>query len=152
MALRKAGDGWAGDDLDDLVAYFGADPHEYLADQVVRACCAHCAGQVFVLETDESATCVRRTCVACDRTVHMLDSEEYWPTTDEEAEARYFVECACGSDEFETAVGFTFRDDTPASDVRWVSVAVRCTADGLIGYCASWKIRYGPSRHLVDTV
>lgn len=82
----------------------------------------------------------------------MLDGEEYWPTTDEEAEATYFVECTCGSDEFETAVGFTFYDSAPTSDIRWVSIAVRCTTDGLIGYCASWKIGYGPSRHLVDSV
>ncbi|WP_433183323.1 hypothetical protein [Actinoallomurus sp. CA-150999] len=152
MALRKVDDSWAGDDLDDLVAYFGADQHEYVAHQVVSAHCGHCTGQVFVLETGESSTCVRRTCVQCDQTAYMLDSEEYWPTTEEEAEVGYIVECTCGSDEFETAVGFTFYDDTPASDIRWVNIAVRCTSDGLIGYCASWKIGYGPSRHLVDSV
>ncbi|GAA4493005.1 hypothetical protein GCM10023191_029770 [Actinoallomurus oryzae] len=36
-----------------------------------------------------------------DRTVSTLDSEEHWPATDEEAEARYSVECTGGSDEFE---------------------------------------------------
>lgn len=80
----------------------------------------------------------------------MLDSEEHWPATDEEAEARCFVECTCGSDEFETAVGFNFYDDSPTSDIRWVGIAVRCTADGPIGYCASRKIGYGPSRHLLE--
>lgn len=73
-------------------------------------------------------------------------------TTDEEAEARYVVECTCGSDEFAAAVGFNFYDDSPTPDIRWVGIAVRCTADGLIGYCASWKIGYGPSRHLLDAV
>lgn len=128
MALRKVNDGWAGDHLDDLVAYFGADPYEYVAHQVAAARCAHCTGQVFVLETDESSTCVRRTCVQCDQTAYMLDSEEHWPTTEEEAEANYIVECTCGSDEFETAAGFTFYDDTPTSDIRWVNIAVRCTS------------------------
>ncbi|GAA3627775.1 hypothetical protein GCM10022419_136180 [Nonomuraea rosea] len=152
VVLKKINERWAGDALEDLVAYFGADPHEYLAHQVVAARCGHCTGQVFLLETDESSTCVRRTCTSCDQTVYMLDGEEYWPTTEEDDEATYFVECTCGSDEFETAVGFTFYDDAPTSDIRWVSIAVRCTADGLIGYCASWKIGYGPSHHLVDSV
>ncbi|MET7335059.1 hypothetical protein [Nonomuraea sp. NPDC005650] len=152
MALKEINERWAGDNLDDLVAYFGADPHEYPAHQVVAARCGHCTGQVFRLETDESSTCVRRTCISCDQTVYMLDGEEYWPTTEEDDEATYVVECTCGSDEFETAVGFTFYDNAPTADIRWVSIAVRCTADGLIGYCASWKIGYGPSRHLVDAV
>ncbi|TKK84056.1 hypothetical protein FDA94_31515 [Herbidospora galbida] len=98
MALRTVNDRWAGDNLDDLVAYFGADPGEYPAHQVIAARCDQCTGAVFVLETDESSTCVRRTCVSCDQTTHMLDSEEHWPTTEEEAEAQYFVECACGED------------------------------------------------------
>ncbi|WHT18033.1 hypothetical protein N8J89_33710 [Crossiella sp. CA-258035] len=152
MTLRKVDEGWAGDDLDDLIAYFGADPDEVPAHQVVVARCARCAGRVFVLETDESSTCVRRTCVGCDSTVFMLDAAEYWPTTEEEAEARYFVECSCDEDRFEVAVGFTFYEDTPGSDIRWVSIAVRCLADGSLGYCASWKIGYGPSSHLVEAV
>jgi hypothetical protein len=152
VALRKIGDNWSGDNSDDLVAYFSAEPHEYIAHQVVGAYCVHCVGLVFVLETGESSTCVRRTCVTCDKTVYMLDSEEYWPTTEDEAEECCIVECACGSSEFETAAGFTFYDDTPGSDIRWVSIAVRCTTDGRIGYCASWKIGYGPSSHLVDSV
>jgi hypothetical protein len=95
---------------------------------------------------------VRRTCAGRDRTISMLDSEEYWPATDEEAEARYVVECTCGSDEFAAAVGFNFYDDSPTPDIRWVGIAVRCTADGPIGYCASRKIGAGPSRHLPDAV
>ncbi|MDX8031416.1 hypothetical protein SK803_14410 [Lentzea sp. BCCO 10_0856] len=152
MALRKVNDRWAGDDLADLIAYFGTDQDEYPVHRVVAARCGHCAGQVFVLETDESSTYVRRTCVSCGQTAYMLDSGEHWPTTDEDAEARYIVECTCGEDQFETAVGFTFYDDSPTSDVRWVSIAVRCTTDGLLGYSASWKIGYGPSRHLVHSV
>ncbi|MEU8358699.1 hypothetical protein AB0C27_22070 [Nonomuraea sp. NPDC048882] len=150
MTLRQINDEWAGDDIDDLIAYFAADPNGYAVHQVVVARCAHCAGQVFVLETDESSTCVRRTCANCDRTAFMLDAEEHWLT--EEPEVEYFVECTCGEDRFETAVGFTFYNDTPDSDVRWVSIAVRCTVDGLLGYCADYKIRYGPSHHLVDAV
>ncbi|MGW0521057.1 hypothetical protein [Crossiella sp. NPDC003009] len=152
MTLRKVDDGWTGDDLDDLIAYFGVDPDEFQAHQVVAARCARCAGRVFVLETAESSTCVRRTCVDCDSTVFMLDAAEYWPTADEEVEARYFVECSCDEDRFEVAVGFTFYEDTPDSDIRWVSIAVRCIADGSLGYCASWKIGYGPSHHLVEAV
>ncbi|GAA2778500.1 hypothetical protein [Crossiella cryophila] len=152
MTLREIDDSWVGDDLADLLAYFAADPPEFGPHRVVAARCADCAGQVFVLETDESGTCVRRTCAGCDRTVPMLDSAENWPTLDEEAEARYFVECTCGEDNFETAVGFTFRDDTPTADVHWIYVAIRCVADGRLGYCASWRISYGPSHHLVDSV
>lgn len=153
MTLRQVNeDEWAGDDIADLVAYFEADPPEFPAHQVVVARCADCGGQVFVLETAESGTSVRRTCTGCDRTVYMLDAEEYWPTLDEEVEARYFVECGCDSDEFEVAVGFTFRDDSPDADVHWTNMAVRCVQDGLLGYCSSVRISYGPSRHLVDQV
>ena len=150
MALRTVDDRWAGDNLYDWSPTSARIRLSTQQTDAVAARCGHCAGQVFVLETDESSTWVRRTCVGCDQTVYMLDGEEYWPTTEEEAEANFFVECTCGSDQFEAAVGFTFYDDAPTSDVRWVSIAVRCTTDGLIGYCASRKIRYGPSRHLVD--
>lgn len=151
MALKVIDGRWAGDSLDDLIAYFDAEPDEYPAQRVVAARCALCSGRVFMMETDDSSTCVRRTCTTCHQTVHMLDSQEYW-ASDEEDEPTCVIECECGSDAFETAVGFTFYDSSPASDVTWVSVAVRCAADGALGYCASWKIGYGPSRHLVDEV
>jgi hypothetical protein len=151
VTLARDNKTWFGDGVDDLIAYFDAEPAEYETHQVVTARCTDCSGLVFGLEMDESATCVRRTCVQCKQTAYMLDSEDQWPAADEE-EASYVAECPCGAGQFETAVGFSFYDNTPDSDVRWVSVAARCTADGLIGYYADWKIGYGLSHHLVDKV
>ncbi|GAA0594714.1 hypothetical protein GCM10009546_66160 [Actinomadura livida] len=40
----------------------------------------------------------------------------------------------------------------PDDSVRWVSVGIRCVADGVLGSCADWKINYEPSRHLLARV
>lgn len=152
MALRRVEDDeWAGDDVDDLVAYFGADPPEFAPDQIVVARCV-CGGQVFELETTDSSTLMRRRCFKCDQTTYMLDSADWWYPLDEEAKARYICECTCGEDAFEVAVGFSFYEDSPTADVRWVYIAARCTTDGLLGYYSDWKVRHHPSHQLVDSV
>jgi hypothetical protein len=57
--------------------------------------------------------------------------------------------CLCGGERFDVAVGFALRKD---GEVRWVSVALRCTADGVLGVYADWKIDYSPSGHLMARV
>ncbi|WP_432941039.1 hypothetical protein ACQPXM_32795 [Kribbella sp. CA-253562] len=57
--------------------------------------------------------------------------------------------CPCGGEEFEIAVGFTERMD---GELGWVYIALRCTADGVLGLYADWKISSAPTRKLLDLV
>ena len=34
--------------------------------------------------------------------------------------------------------------------VRWLYIGCRCTACGILGCYADWKVAYSPSRHLLD--
>jgi hypothetical protein len=147
VAIDTSGELWRGESADDIADYLKElAPGGYPVHQVVNARCASCTGGAFVIELDEASTCARRTCVACGAMAYMLDSEEYW-ISDEDTGAQFIVECECGSDQFEASVGFSFYADD--SEIRWVSIGVRCTTDGGLGCCADWKIGYGPSRHLL---
>jgi hypothetical protein len=57
--------------------------------------------------------------------------------------------CPCGNESFEVAAGFAVRAD---GDIRWVSIGLRCTRDGVLGVHADWKISYSPTAHLFDQV
>jgi hypothetical protein len=147
VAIDISGEWWRGDSADDVADYLEElGPGGYPVHQVARSVCAACSGDVFTIELDPSAVCARRTCVSCGAVAYMLDSDRYWMDGDEE-DGPEAVVCPCGSDRFESAAGFSFVDD---GEVRWVSVGIRCVQDGTLGCPADWKIRYGPSRHLLD--
>ncbi|RAY15720.1 hypothetical protein DPM19_08030 [Actinomadura craniellae] len=149
MALEVSGERRSGDGTADLVAYLEQDdPDGYPVHRVVVAVCAACSGTTFGLLADDAESVVRRTCAGCGESALMLDSEDYWDDADPEV-----IECECGGEEFEVAVGFTMRTGADETDeVRWVSVGVRCVRDGRLGYCADWKIDYSPSSDLLDRV
>lgn len=113
----------------------------YPARVVLQSTCA-CRGSIFRLSADEDEGCAQRTCVACGAESFIGDSDEFW----EDAEPEH-VECECGADEFEVAVGFSFRED---EEVRWLTVGARCTACGLMSSPADWKIDYAPTDHLFE--
>ncbi|WP_433144481.1 hypothetical protein ACQPZ8_00165 [Actinomadura nitritigenes] len=145
MAIDTSGEWWRGESPADLAEYLeelGAGG--YQVGRVVEAACAGCGGQTFRLRADCEEGAVKRSCIGCGQGVLMLDSEEHWSDVAPEA-----VVCSCGADVFDVAVGFSLRPD---DSVRWVSVGVRCVADGVLGCCADWKIDYEPSRHLLATV
>ena len=145
MAIDKSVDARRGESAADLAEYLkDFEAGGYLVGSVVEAVCAGCKGRVFRLRTDVDEGCAERICVACDKTVLMLDSEDYWDDAEPEA-----VLCACGADQFEVSVGFSLR---ATGDVRWISIGTRCAADGRLGCCADWKIDYGPSADLLERV
>lgn len=143
--MDKSGDVWRGEDAADLARYLrDFEAGGYRVSEVVAAVCAGCDGKVFRLRADADEGCAERTCADCGKTALMLDSEDYWDGALPEE-----VRCRCGADLFEVAVAFSLRAN---GDVRWVSVGMRCTNDGVLGCCADWKIDYSPSADLLDRV
>ena len=53
--------------------------------------------------------------------------------------------CPSGCEQFQV-VGFASYEQP--RDVRWVFVALRRIADGVLGVYAHWKFNYGPTDHL----
>ena len=147
MAIDITGEWWRGESADDIADYLEElGPGGYPVHHVARSICATCSGDVFTIELDPSSVCARRTCLSCRSVAFMLDSDQYWMDGDEE-EGPTGVVCPCGSNRFESAAGFSLMDD---GEVRWVSIGIRCVHDGVLGCCADWKIRYSPSRHLLN--
>ena len=132
----------ARDDLDRYVRDFAAGG--YPVAQVVHATCG-CgadAGFSVVLDDDEGAA-VRR-CLSCGDSLAVLDSADHLDGADLGDAA-----CPCGAEAFDVAVGFSLLDD---GEVRWVSLGLRCRADGRLGVYADWKIDYTPSQQLLRMV
>ena len=145
MAIDKSSRWWRGESATDLAEYLQlAEPGGYRVDRVLTAVCADCAGATFKLRAGRAKGGVERTCANCAKKVLMLDTGDYWddmgPT---------LIKCPCGGDLFEVSVGFSLRVD---DEIRWVTVGQRCVNDGILGYCADWKIDYGPTRHLLSSV
>ncbi|MFC7550518.1 hypothetical protein [Plantactinospora sp. GCM10030261] len=116
----------------------------YPVARVVHAACARCGRSEFGVRVDDDAGYAERTCHGCgDRRV-LLDALDVAEDADPGDAA-----CPCGGERFDVAVGFALRED---GEVRWVSVALRCTADGALGVYADWKIDYSPSGHLMARV
>ena len=116
----------------------------YPVTQVVHVACARCGGSEFGVRVDDDAGYADRTCQLCGDRCVMLDA----PDVAEDADPGDAA-CPCGGERFDVGVGFALRAD---GEVRWVSVALRCTADGVLGVYADWKIDYSPSGHLLARV
>ena len=144
MAIDKSGERWSGShagDIDEYLRAYTADG--YPADRFVHARC-ECGGDRFRVRADADEGCAARDCVSCGRVALVCDSDEIW----DEAEP-HAVECPCGRDVFELAVGFSHRDD---GTIRWITVGVRCVECGVLAAPAEWKIDYEPAEHLYDRV
>ena len=144
MALTRRGSVWRGteaSDLDEYVTHYAAGG--YPVSVVVHAACGKCDatddGFYVIVDDDEGAAV--RMCAACEAEVEMLDTHDYIDDC-EFGEAT----CPCGGDLFDVAVGYSMLDD---GEVRWVSVGLRCRADGRLGVYTDWQIDYLPSRHLL---
>ena len=145
MAIDTSGRWWRGESATDLAEYLRlAAPGGYRVDRVLAAVCADCAGATFKLRADRDEGGVERTCAGCAKRVLMLDTVDHWDDMDPA-----LIKCPCRSDLFEVSVSFSLRAD---DEIRWVSVGQRCVKDGILGYCADWKIDYGPTRHLLSSV
>jgi hypothetical protein len=131
----------------DEIAELRASIEHYAAggravDRIVVATCG-CGNETFALVLDDAVGVAARICTACEAEVGIADSDERFDDVDEVEQA----ECTCGNDEFLVATGFALDD---SGEVRWVSVGLRCTRDGVAGVYVDWKIDYVPSKHLVE--
>lgn len=145
MALRESGRYWYGESFDDLAEYirlFDAAGERNGVEKVAESVCAICGGGRFRVFLDDDGACVQRVCTSCGKEAFIADSAEHLDEADLGE-----CECPCGGDEFAAAVGFSLTED---GEVRWISVGLRCLADGLAGVYAEWSVDYEPSRHLLE--
>ncbi len=110
-------------------------------DRVIEAVCG-CGNRRFLLVFDDEVGVAVRICTECETEAEIADSGEHFDDVDEVEQAR----CSCGNEEFTAATGFAL---DAQGEVRWVSVGLRCTHDGLAGVYVDWKIDYLPSQHLL---
>ncbi|MGS2617118.1 hypothetical protein ACVCAH_21725 [Micromonospora sp. LZ34] len=134
--------GTASAELDTYLRQFAAGG--YPVARVVHAACVRCGGSDFGVRVDDDPGYAERTCHACGDRSLLLDAADVAEDADPGDAA-----CPCGGERFDVAVGFALRED---GEVRWVSVGLRCTADGVLGVYADWKIDYSPSGHLLARV
>lgn len=144
--IDRSGKWWRGDDSGDLGEYLGqfSAAAGYPATRITASRCSGCGGAEFSVELDADDGGAQRRCTACGAVAFIGDSAEHWGDA-EPAQAA----CPCGGERFEVCVGFALRDD---GDVRWIYVAARCTACGILGVYADWKIDYSPTDHLLTAV
>lgn len=131
---------------EDEIAELRASIEQYSAggravDRIIVATC-ECGNETFALVLDDEAGVAARICTACEAEVGIADSDEHFDDVDEVEQA----ECTCGNDEFRVGTGFALDE---SGEVRWVSVGLRCTHDGVAGVYVDWKIDYLPSAHLL---
>ncbi|MEU5784580.1 hypothetical protein [Micromonospora lupini] len=132
----------AGDNFTDLADYLREyQPGGYPVAQLKEMVCEQCGGKTFAVLADDEAGCAQARCLTCGDDVLIADSSDHWQDADPEECA-----CPCGGETFQVAVGFALRAD---GEVRWISVALRCTQDGTLGVYTDWKIDYTPSQHLL---
>lgn len=147
MVVTERGDDWwrgtQASDLDAYLAEYAAANAEPLTS-VVHAVCVLCGSGSFGVVVDDEAGVAGRVCERCDDARWMVDSAEH------AADARPGeAACPCGGEVFDVAVGFACGPD---GEVRWVYVALRCLADGLMGVYTDWSVDYAPTDHLLSAV
>ncbi|MFI6824315.1 hypothetical protein ACIBJE_25730 [Micromonospora sp. NPDC050187] len=115
----------------------------YPVHHVVHLGCRHCDGRAFRVAVDDEEGCALLLCLGCGTEAAVADSDDYL----DDAE---LAECACpcGAESFAVAVGYALAGD---GEVRWVSVGLRCLADGALGVYTDWKIDYAPTAHLLPS-
>ena len=112
----------------------------YPVDLVNFAIC-DCGDETFNVVLDDEVGVAARICVACGSEAGIVDSDERFNDVDSVTQA----ECRCGNNEFHVATGYALT----GGEVRWVSVGLRCTRDGIAGVYVDWKIDYQPTAHLL---
>jgi len=143
--IDKSGEWWRGESFEDLDEYLRNQTADaYPAERVGQSRCVSCGSTSFRLRVDNEEGCAERQCTSCAAIALMVDSED--AVDDAELEV---VTCPCGGEALELGVGFSLRAD---GEVKWVTVAYRCLACGVLGSPVDWKVDYGPTGHLFDAV
>ena len=144
MAIDTGGKWWRGETVEDLADYLRAlTADAYPADEIRRCVCAACGSEEFLLRIRAEEGGAMRTCAHCGSQHFIADSEQTWGRAKGTASP-----CpVCKHAVLNVVVGFSLRQNR---DVRWVTVAERCVACGVLGSSIDWGVSYGPSHDLVE--
>jgi hypothetical protein len=104
-----------------------------------------CESEAFFFSYNEGGA-ARRYCPECDAEHLICDSEDYY----DPAKAIYWDCRECRHPRCNLGVGFALSSDREF--IRWLYIGQRCARCGLLDFCVSWKIMYGPSLQLMDQV
>jgi len=145
MSIDTSGDWWKGTEATDIESYLVDFTAQQYPVDVVRVASCSCGGQLFRVEVDDEHGAAKRTCTSCGKDHFVCDSADYWKEAEPDECA-----CPCGGEIMNLAVGFALYPDN--GEVKWLYLGLRCTACGVLGCYADWKIAYEPSRQLLDLV
>lgn len=142
--IDTSGKWWKGDSPGDIGEYLRRLSADSYGVNDFRLSTCKCGCVEFQVEADGEEGAARRTCKNCGLQTFICDSEEYWA----EAEpAKIRCKCKAKCINFNVGVGFALTQDKQA--VRWIFIGIRCTACGILGSPAEWKIDYEPSLQLL---
>jgi hypothetical protein len=125
MVLMTRSDHRIGEDASDLCTWLLSLPTPHvLTDSAVLTCGNHgdAAPTWMYVEADATAGIARRRCLACARSVHVLDSEARWTFP------AMWACLGCGHSIGEVAAGLAVTDGR----VDWVALGVRCVECGRV--------------------
>jgi hypothetical protein len=143
VSVKKKGGVWRGENFADLAAYLRAfKAGGYDVIHAREFTCGACRGTAFRVATDEDGQLAIAVCVGCQHEWAVADSGDQ---LDDETELG-LCQCPCGGDTFAVAVGYAM---VSATEVKWISVGLRCLRSGRLGVYVDWKIDYEPSGHLL---
>ena len=145
VAIDKSGRWWLGDSVDDLKEYLIAYTEDGYPATEFRISECSCGSIEFFVAHDGEEGVARRTCVKCSAEHFLCDSGEFW---DDASPRRYRCVGKCRSRVANVCVGFALAESRDG--IRWINVGVRCTACGVLGCVADWKVDFSPSLHLLD--
>jgi len=145
MTIDTSGKWWVGSEPTDIAEYLEAYASE--GDEVhdFRLARCKCGSISFLLNADDDEGVAQRTCTACETKHFICDSEEFW----DESQPERWV-CGCGSEAANIGVGFSIYPKR--GGVRWLMVGTRCSACGVLGCFAGWKVGRSDSMDLLDKV
>ncbi|MBN8608730.1 MAG: hypothetical protein J0L81_17565 [Caulobacterales bacterium] len=146
MTIDTSGKWWVGSEPADVEEYLKAFKAEgYDVDRFKLARC-QCKAESFHLAIDDDEGAARRTCSACGAEGFIGDSGKYFANTTQSYEC---VEChslTCN-----VGVGFSLYE-LNNTDVRWLSVGVRCSQCGVLGCMIDWKVGGGNDPDFLERV
>ena len=145
MSIDKSAKWWIGTNSYDIKEYLEAYSADGYKVSEFRTPKCSCGSDVFTLLADDDEGCAKRTCASCGEEKFIGDSDEYW--ADASPEKWKCVECE--STNANIGVGFSLYED---GEIRWLYVGERCSACGILGCFADWKVAYSPSKQLFDQV
>lgn len=148
MTIDTSGKWWVGSepgDLEDYLKAFKADGHD--VDHFKLAIC-NCGERTFRLDVDNDEGAARRVC-SCGAIGFIGDSDKYFAKT-----TQSYLCVECGTSTCNVGVGFSLyeADEISTTDVRWLSVGVRCSTCGVLGCIVDWKVGGGNEPDFLEKV